>query len=307
MDAERNQEPVRRSELSASFGALGVRRGDVLFVHASLRSLGWVVGGAETVVRALLECLGPGGTLATVASWNDIPLRLDEWPRRWRQAYLEEMPGFDAEHSEANRKYGWLPERMRTWPGARKSAHPDQRVVAIGALADVLTADHPLDDSFANGTPFARLVEARGHVLMLGAPLRSLTLLHHAEALAQAPGKRRRSYVLPFAANGQVRWRTLCDIDVEHGPFPYEDVVDGGEDPLAGVAAIASAALAAGIGSKGQVAGAESHLFPAAELVAFALAWLEERFGDATPVSDGLDPGASKPRVPGSGARTTRA
>jgi aminoglycoside 3-N-acetyltransferase len=268
-------EPVRRSDLTADLEALGVPRGGLLLAHVGLSSLGWVVGGAETVVRALLECVGERGTVAAVASWEDIPLRLEEWPGRWRQAYLDEMPGFDPEHSQANSRYGRFPERLRTWPGARGSAHPDQRVVAVGRLAEWLTSEHPLDDSFGPGTPFARLVEADGHVLMLGAPLRSVTLLHHAEALAQVDGKRRRTYRLPL--EGGV-WRTLSDIDVEYGPFPYE-----GTDPLEGIAAMAAAALEAGVGAKGRVAAAECHLFPAAQLVSFATAWLEERFGARSP------------------------
>jgi aminoglycoside 3-N-acetyltransferase len=275
---------VTRSELAVGLRSLGVREGTVLFAHVSLSALGWVVGGAETVVRALLDCVGPRGTVATVASWDDIPLRLDEWPDERRRAYLEEMPGFDSEHSQANPAYGRFPERMRTWPGARKSAHPDQRVVAVGRLAEWLTAEHPLDDSFGPGTPFARLVEAEGHVLMLGAPLRSLTLLHHAEAIADVRPKRRRSYVLPLAAEGAPpSWHTLHDIDVEYGPFPYEQVIEGGEDPLEGIAAMAAAALAAGVGVRGEIAGARCHLFPAVELIAFATAWLEVRFGGREP------------------------
>lgn len=242
-----------------------------MLVHASLSSLGWVVGGAETVVRALLDAAGPAGTLAAVASWDDIPFRLDRWPPAWRQAYLEEMPGFDAEFSEANRDYGRLPERLRTWPGAWKSGHPDQRVVAVGHLAEWLTSSHPLDDSFGAGSPFARLVEVGGYVLMLGAPLRSLTLLHHAEAIASVPTKRRWSYSLPFATSDGPEWRTLHDIDVDRGPFPYGK---------AGIAAMAGAALAAGIGVRGQVAAADCHLFPAVNLVSFAADWLEQRFGD---------------------------
>ena len=271
--AVRELQPVRRSELIAGIRELGVREGSLVLVHASLSSLGWVVGGPETVVRALLEAIGPAGTLAAVASWDDIPFGLDRWPPAWRAAYLEEMPGFDPELSEANSEYGRLPERLRTWPGARKSAHPDQRVVAVGRLADWLTATHPLDDSFGPGTPFARLVEAGGWVLVLGAPLRSLTLLHHAEAIARVPGKRRWSYTLPFATADGPTWRTLHDIDSDRGPFPYD---------AAGLGAIAEAALAAGVGVSGRVAAAECHLFPAADLVAFATRWLEERFGSRT-------------------------
>jgi aminoglycoside 3-N-acetyltransferase len=268
--AVRDLRPVRRSELTAGVRRLGLPEGTLVFVHASLSSLGWVVGGAETVVRALLDAVGPRGTVAAVASWDDIPFRLERWPLAWRRAYLDEMPGFDPALSEANRLYGRLPERLRTWPGARKSAHPDQRVVAVGRLASWLTSAHPLDDGFGAGTPFARLVEAGGQVLMLGAPLQTLTLLHHAEAIAAVPGKRRWSYSLPFATVDGRRWRRLNDIDVDGEPLPYG---------AGGMAQMASAALAAGIGVRGRVGAAESHLFPAVELVAFATRWLEERFG----------------------------
>jgi len=271
--AIRELQPVRQSELIAGIRGLGLPEGSLVMAHASLSSLGWVVGGPETVVRALLDVVGRSGTLAVVASWDDIPFRLARWPLAWQDAYQDEMPGFDPEHSEANREYGRLPERLRTWPGARKSAHPDQRVVAVGRLASWLTATHSLDDSFGPGTPFARLVEARGYVLMLGAPLRSLTLLHHAEAIASVPAKRRWAYSLPFATADGPTWRMLHDIDVENGPYPYEE---------GGLGTIAHAALTEGIGIRGRVAGADSHLFPAVELVAFATRWLEERFGSRT-------------------------
>jgi aminoglycoside 3-N-acetyltransferase len=306
--AVRNLRAVRRSELTEGVRRLGLPEGGLVLVHASLNSLGWVVGAAETVVRALLDATGSSGTLAAVASWDDIPFRLNHWPQDWRQAYLEEMPGFDPERSEANRAYGRFPERLRTWPGARKSGHPDQRVVAVGRLAEWLTSDHPLDDSFGPGSPFARLVEANGYVLMLGAPLRSLTLLHHAEAIASIPSKRRWSYTLPFATTRGTEWRTLHDIDVDRGPLPYGDVIEGGEDPLVGVAAMADAALGAGVGVRGRVAAAECHLFPAAELVSFAIRWLEESFGASRePCASSAAAGQTSTPVPASKRQTTRA
>ena len=42
---------------------------------------------------------------------------------------------------------------------------------------------------------------------------------------------------------------------------------------------IARDALAAGVGVRGTVGAAECHLFPAAELTAFAVGWIDERFG----------------------------
>src|SRR5689334_19612096 len=58
---------VTRASLAADLAALGVRRGDTLLVHASLRSLGWACGGPVAVVLALRDALGPDGTLVVPA------------------------------------------------------------------------------------------------------------------------------------------------------------------------------------------------------------------------------------------------
>ena len=64
-EPERQQriEPLDRATLVRDLTRLGVPRGGLVMVHSSLRSLGHVAGGAETVVDALLETLGPEGTL----------------------------------------------------------------------------------------------------------------------------------------------------------------------------------------------------------------------------------------------------
>ena len=57
--------PLRLPDLVRDLASLGVRRGDLLMVHSSLRSIGLVESGPETVVDALLQALGPEGTLVT--------------------------------------------------------------------------------------------------------------------------------------------------------------------------------------------------------------------------------------------------
>lgn len=54
---------VTRGTLAAGLRELGVRTGDTLLAHSSLSALGWVCGGPVAVVRALLDVLGPDGTL----------------------------------------------------------------------------------------------------------------------------------------------------------------------------------------------------------------------------------------------------
>ena len=159
-------------------------------------------------------------------------------------------------------------------------------MVALGRQAGWIVAEHPMDDAYGAGSPLARLVEADGQVLALGAPLSTLTPLHHAEATARVAGKRRVSYRMPLLVDGQPIWREFQDINTAKGAFPYELVADEiaatpgigpDRDPFE---AIARRALAAGIGNEGRVGGATCALFPARDLHRFAEAWLEKRFGD---------------------------
>lgn len=279
-------EPVGRTRLTLELTALGVRHGGVLMVHARISALGWVVGGSGAIVQALLDALGPDGTLIAYAGWEDDPYDVAQWPAAWRAAYEADLPPFDPHTAEAVHANGRLPERIRTWPGAVRSHQPEAGIVAVGRRADWLAADHPMDDAYGAGSPLAKLVEADGQVLMLGAPLSTVTLLHHAEATARVAKKRRVVYRMPLLSNGQTIWREFQDIDTANGAFPYELVADevattpgiGPErDPFE---AIARQALAAGIGGEGRVGAAPSVLFPARGLHRFAKTWLEARFGE---------------------------
>jgi aminoglycoside 3-N-acetyltransferase len=265
--------PVTRSQIAVDLRRLGLDVGATVMVHASISSLGWVVGGSQTVVEALLDCVGPEGTVCAQAGWEDVPFGLAGWPQRWRAAYEAEYPPFDPALSAAAPYEGRLAERIRTWPGAHRSANPATGVAAIGAGAAALTADHRLDDGFGPGTPYARLVERGGHVVLLGAPLRTISLLHHAESIACAP-KRWTTYRLPLVATGG--WVAIREIDVWDGVFPYADELPAGCAPLE---VIAAAALCAGIGRRGTVGAGCAHLFPAAALTRFAVDWIERRFG----------------------------
>ncbi|MGQ9700041.1 MAG: aminoglycoside 3-N-acetyltransferase [Candidatus Bipolaricaulaceae bacterium] len=241
-------------------------------LHASVRAIRWVVGGPDMVIQAILEVLGPEGTLMMYVGWEDDPFQLAEWPEEWQRAYLEECPPFDPQRSRANRKWCILTEYLRTWPGAPRSDHPEASVAAVGAKANWITANHPLHYSYGPGSPLCKLCEAEGKVLLLGAPLNTLTILHHAETLARVPNKRLVRYKMPVLRDGERVWVEIEDIDTSQGAFDWE----GGNY----FEAIAREYPASGKGRTGRVGAAESCLFDATELVEFAVKWLEERFGE---------------------------
>ena len=156
---------VTRSRLVKDFIDLGVRPGGIIMLHASVKAVGWVVGGPDVVLHALREVLGPDGTLMMYIGWEDGTYEMDSWPESKQRAYLEECPPFDPATSRAVKDWSVLAEYLRTTPGARRSSNPEASMAAIGARAEWLTADHPLDYGLGPGSP--RRPGSRAHPIIL--------------------------------------------------------------------------------------------------------------------------------------------
>ena len=239
-------------------------------LHASVKAIGHVVGGPTSVLRSLFDVLGRDGTLMMLASWDDSPYELEQWSEKRQRAYMAEGPAFDPATSPAFPGWSILAEHLRTWPGACRSGNPDKSIAAVGAKAAWLTSNHPLQNGYGAGSPLAKLYEAGGRVLLLGAPLNTITSLHYAEHLARIPNKRTVRYKMPLLRDGQREWVEIEELDSGEG---IVDWVGGDSFP-----AIAREFLASGRGRMGTVGGAQSRLFQARELVDFAVEWMEREF-----------------------------
>lgn len=266
-----------RRELVAQLRAIGLRAGDLVMVHTSLRALGTIDGGAATLLDALLECLGPDGTLAAYVSWQhssyDATLQGRELTREERDAW----PVFDADTAPPYDGFGQFNRFVCRHPEVRRSAHPDASIAAIGPRAAELTAHHDLRDGYGASSPLGRFVQWRGRVLMLGAPPGTVTALHLAETIARIPGKRRVRYQVPVRVDGKRRW---CEAE-EYDTNALLDVCEeSGLDPIAG---IATDYVAQGGGRRGRVGDATCWLFEAHDLVQFGVRWLEDRFAVTAP------------------------
>ncbi|GAB2174897.1 aminoglycoside 3-N-acetyltransferase [Dongia sp. agr-C8] len=259
------------ADLTRDLARLGIAPGDSVMVHAACHSIGRVLGGPDSVIAALRAAVGADGTLLAYLDWEaDWESLVDAEGRtlpEWRPHVLP----FDPARTRAARQNGSLPEFLRTTPGARRSGNPGASVAALGRLADWLTADHPLDYGYGPGTPLARLVEIGGKVLMLGAPLDSMTLLHHAEHLARLPGKRVIRVEVPLATPQGTVWRMIEEFDTSAPCVPGL--------PENFIERIVTDYLATGAGSRGKVGAADSVLVDAAAIVPFAVAWMERVAG----------------------------
>lgn len=258
--------------------ALGVRPGDALMIHASLRAIGPVAGGAAGVVEALDAAVGPTGTLLMVLGAYDAWAHVNSRPESERAALLADAEPFDAARTPAEPDVGYLAEVLRTTPGTKVSDHPEGRFAARGARADELLRDVPWDDYFGPGSPLERLCATGGRVLRLGADESTTTLLHHAEYLADVPQKRRVRRHRRVLEGGRPVIRTVECLDDSEGIVAWE-----GEDYFA---LILRAYLAEGRGQRGTVGRARSELLDARDLLDFGVKWMEENLA-RQPVSAG--------------------
>ncbi len=262
---------ITRADLAADLRGLGLVPGDAVLAHGALGALDPTIDGPDTVIGGLLDAVSPGGTVLAYTDWNaPYAEELDD-AGRVPEALRPHVPPFDPGSSRAMRENGVLPEFLRTTPGACRSAGAGASFAALGAEAAWFTADQPLDYGYGPGSPLAKLVERGGKVVLIGAPWDSMTLLHHAEHLADLPGKRVVRHEVPFRTAGGVTWRRIEEFDTAH------PVVDAfAEDYFA---TVVGDFVAAGGGREGQVGNAPSLVVDAAPMCAFAVAWMEERAG----------------------------
>lgn len=162
---------VTKAQLAQDLAALGLDRGDMVYVHTSMGRIGWIEGDAQSLIEAFLEVLGPEGTLAA-------PTHTLSFPGRAAPPYRP---------AETPTVLGRFPEAVRRYPGALRSGHASHSSAAIGARAAFLTENHDPANALAYHSPLHRLSRSGGKTLLLGVDHRANTAIHLAESLARLP------------------------------------------------------------------------------------------------------------------------
>jgi len=156
-----------RKSLSRDLRSLGLRESDWVMVHSSMKSIGWVEGGAPTVIQALLDTLGQEGMLF-------MPLFV-----RAKQEIIDlaTEPTY----------LGLIPETFRKWPGVARSVHPTHSVGILGPRAREIAEAHRGRTFIGRGSPLDILAQNKGWVLHIGTDFNTSSILHLAEVLADVP------------------------------------------------------------------------------------------------------------------------
>ena len=260
--------------------ALGVRRGETLMLHASLRALGLarsqgVEHGAEQLLDAITDVLGPTGTLMMILGTESPHDWVNQRPVAERARLLEGAEPVDLLTAPVLPEVGWVAEAFRRRPGTLVSGNPSGRFAACGARASELLRDQPWNDYYGPGSPLEKLCAWGGRTLRLGANPDTTTVLHYAEYLADLPEKRRTrwDYVV-HGPDGPQHVFVEC-LDDNEGIAAWE-----GEDYFA---LILEAYLGLGRHRAGTVGQAQSELIDADDLVRFGVSWMEAHLRPGPP------------------------
>ena len=254
--------PVTAPSLAADLRALGLPAGATVLVHSSLRSLGWVAGGAQAVVDALLAVLTPAGTLVVPthsgglsdpAEWQNPPV-----PESWWATIRAELPPFRRD-ATAPLGMGAIADAVLLRDDAHRSGHPQVSFAAIGREAAAIVSSHPLADGLGDGSPLGRIYDLDGHVLLLGATHGSNTSLHLAECRTTWPSRRRVRVGAPVLLDGVRRWVEWDDLEIDEGDFEALGAAFGGR---------------ADNERQGRVGQASARLMRQRTLVDFAVTWI---------------------------------
>ncbi|MGA8433046.1 MAG: AAC(3) family N-acetyltransferase [Candidatus Sulfotelmatobacter sp.] len=200
-------------ELADDFRNLGIRTGDTVMLHASVRAVGEVAGGPDAIHLALKSALTPDGTLMMYAS---CPRYYDEVGRgslttAQEREIREKLPAFDPLTARSARDNGALVEFLRTYPDSRVNPHV-ARFVFWGKQAEHLMSIQPWNYAFGSDSPLERFLLLDGKIVLLGSDHDAVTFLHYVEHIAEIPGKRIARYEVPVIENGRRTWRAMRNL-----------------------------------------------------------------------------------------------
>ncbi|MFO7560827.1 MAG: AAC(3) family N-acetyltransferase [Desulfobacterales bacterium] len=163
---------VSRQHIVRDLKAMGIDKGDHLALGISFKSIGYIVDGPEALIDALLETVGPEGTIMMNTFTEFF------YPAEIKYGWIDYI--FDSETTKVNT--GIVPETLRKRKNAIRSKHPTHSVAAIGKMAEYLTECH--DETSSAFLPFSRLSEINGKYLAIGIGERLVGFRHQAQYLA---------------------------------------------------------------------------------------------------------------------------
>lgn len=173
---------VSKEDIKTGLKELGLKKGDIIGVHSSLNSFGYVEGGANAVIDALLEVVEKEGTIVMPThSTNKIMMKLTPEETAAGVSWVCKILPYDPK--EAPCTTGVIPETFRKRNGVTRSLHPLFSVAAVGPKAKEIVEAGKVKSTDS----WKRVLELDGYILLIGVGLEVCSAMHLAEELVQFP------------------------------------------------------------------------------------------------------------------------
>lgn len=214
--------PLTKSLLKENFKRMGITPTDTVLVHSSLSKLGYVIGGAQTVIEALKETLSEGTIVMPAHTGdNSNPEAFENPPlphKYWNKIYKNNIPAFNKETS-VPRGMGKIAEGFLMLKQTKRSNHPMVSFSAYGKEADYLTKDQPLSPMFGLDSPIGRIYQTGGKILMLGTDFSRCSSFHLSEGLTGMLKKIKEETAV--MQDGKRQWITYEDYAYDEDDFEF--------------------------------------------------------------------------------------
>ena len=147
---------------------MGIKKGDNLFIHASLDMINTTLTPLE-ILKIVLNIVGENGSISVPTF---IRYSSKDWMLMKKEFNIKRTPS----------GMGIFSERVRRHKDASRSLHPTKSVATIGKIAQNVLNEHHLDSyQFGKKSPFYKLLEHDVKVIGLGAPMSYLSMVHVVE------------------------------------------------------------------------------------------------------------------------------
>ena len=201
---DRSNDPeIGRDAILAGLAQVGVKKGDTLLVHSSLSACGHIVGGAKTIIEAIIAAIGPEGNFF-VPTFQRSECYLNGINKRWDHRPSD----FRDRASEAVRWVGTLPlEFMRLYPAAPRGVHISHSWAGFGPrAAKVLSRQVEDEPPFSDNSCPMLVKDMGGKILHFGSPMGHTSFVHCFETHFNLPGLA-PSYYDVRLADGTITWK----------------------------------------------------------------------------------------------------
>ncbi|OCA97493.1 aminoglycoside N(3)-acetyltransferase [Clostridium beijerinckii] len=219
---------VIKKDIVNALQQLGVKSGQNIIVHTSMKSFGFACGGPQIIIEALIELVGKDGTIIMpTQTWKNMdPTYGVHWeePIEWWDIIRDNWPAYDKDITPTN-TMGSVAEMFRKWPGVLRSDHPVRSFAAWGKNAQYLINNHDLSDIFGESSPIGKLYDLDGYVLLLGTGYDKNTSIHLADERADYPSKHMEKNSCAMMKDGERKRVTYSTLYVDG-----EDFMDIGID-----------------------------------------------------------------------------